>query len=241
MESDVARTRIREALASLLEPVILVLLKSGMTWKEFSAIARMKFVDVATRQFGLRGRPTNVSRVAIITGMDRRDVRKLRVDATSSDAVQHGFMSKPTQVLEGWYRDPDFLAADGKPRDLEIEGETRSFTALSRRYAPGIPSVAMIKELRSAAALQELKGSKVRVLKRTYIPRELGENQIRLWGSVLHDVAATLEHNVTGNGAREPRFERRALNLSVDREALPDFRAFLASEGQAFLERMDDW
>jgi hypothetical protein len=235
------RSRVKEALGFLLEPVVLVLLKCGVTWKEFSTIAKRKFVEVATKEFGIRGRPTNVSRVAILTGLDRREVRKLRAVASEPDSAQPGFMSKPTQVLEGWYRDPEFADRSGSPRDLALEGERGSLAALVRRYAPGIPVVAMVKELRSVGALEEVKGGKLRALKRTYIPRELSENQIRLWGSVLHDVGTTLETNVSGAATNEPRFERRALNLSVDRAALPEFRAFLEAEGQAFLERVDGW
>jgi hypothetical protein len=44
---------------------------------------------------------------------------------------------------------------------------------------------------------------------------------------------------------REPsqhsRFERRAVNLKISPKSLPEFREFLEAEGQAFLERIDDW
>lgn len=231
------RARIRAALGLLLEPVILLLLKTGIGWKEFAAVARARFVQVATREFGIRGRPTNASRVAILTGIDRRDVRKLR---TGSSAAEPGFMSKPTQVLEGWYRDPEFLDSDGKPKDLTLS-RNGAFAKLVRRYAAGIPVVAMIKELRAAGAVQKSKGNKLRVLKQTYIPRELSDNQIRLWSSALRDLGVTLETNLMRASEEQPRFERRALSLGVDKAALPEFRDFLESEGQAFLERVDAW
>ena len=234
-----AKTLIRDTLGLMLEPVILVLLKSGVTWKEFAAVTKAKFVAVATREFGIRGRPTNVSRVAILTGLDRREVRKLR--GASPTPAEPGFMSKPTQVLEGWYSDPEFLAADGKPRDLEIERDGNDFTALVRRYAPGIPVVAMIKELRAAGAIDQTKNGKLRAVQRAFIPRELNDNQVRLWGSALRDLGTTLENNVGRAVTERARFERRALSLNVDPRALPEFRAFLEGEGQAFLERVDAW
>ena len=230
---------IRDTLGLLLEPVILVLLKSGVTWQEFAAVAKAKFVAVATREFGIRGRPTNVSRVAILTGLDRREVRKLR--DTSPAPAEPGFMSKPTQVLECWYSDRAFLAANGKPRDLEIDRGGDDFAALVRRYAPGIPVVAMIKELRAAGAIATTKSGKLRALQRAFIPRELNANQVRLWGSALRDLGTTLENNVGRAATERPRFERRALSLNVDPRSLPDFRAFLETEGQAFLERVDAW
>jgi len=116
-----------------------------------------------------------------------------------------------------------------------------SFVALVRRYVPGIPHVAMIKELRAVGAIEELPDGRLRALKRNYIPRELTGNQIRLWGSVLEDVGTTLEHNLMRKPSERPRFERRALSLTVERKALPEFEAFVAAEGQAFLERIDDW
>jgi hypothetical protein len=241
MADDRLRPLLFDALASLLEPIVLLLLKGGVSWKEFAAIAKTAFVRVATREFGIRGRPTNLARVAILTGMDRREVRKLRDAVASKTDAPKGFMGKPTQVLEAWYRDPDFRDEKGKPLELPLLGESRSFEALVRRYAPGLPVVAMAKELRAAGAIESAKRTRVRPVTRTYIPRALSENQIRLWGSALRDMGTTLESNVTHASTGESRFERRALNLSVDPRSLPEFRAFLESEGQAFLERVDEW
>jgi hypothetical protein len=241
MASRAVRTRILDALGRLLEPIVLLLLKSGITWRELADLAKVKFVQVATREFGIRGRPTNASRVAILTGIDRRDVRKLRLAAAEQPAFEPGFMSKPTQVLDGWFHDPNFRTASGQPRDLPVsEGEV-SFAALVRRYAPGIPHVAMIKELRAAGAIGDVGGDRLRALKRSYIPRELNENIVRLWGSVLQDVGTTLEHNLSRDEADPPRFERRALGLRVDSKSLAQFREMLEREGQAFLERIDEW
>jgi hypothetical protein len=241
MASRELRTRILDALGRLLEPIVLLLLKSGITWREFADLAKVKFVQVATKEFGIRGRPTNASRVAILTGIDRRDVRKLRLAAAEQPTFDLGFMSKPTQVLDGWFHDPDFRTASGEPRDLHVSEGEESFAALVRRYAPGIPPVAMIKELRAVGAIEQLPDERVRALKRNYIPRELTDNQIRLWGSILQDVGTTLEHNLMRKQSEPPRFERRALSLSVDPRARREFEAFLAVEGQAFLERVDEW
>jgi hypothetical protein len=241
MVSEALRPRLLEALGRVLEPVVLLLLKSGISWKEFSDLAKEKFVTVATEAFGIRGRPTNVSRVAILTGLGRRDVAKLRRRPPERQAAVQGFMSKPTQVLHAWYHDPGYLDASGKPRDLEIEGTDGSFAELVRRYAPDIPLVAMMKELRAAGAIGDAEGKRVRALKRSYIPRELNEDLVRIWGSVLPDVGTTLEHNLYPEEFDPPRFERRAISLRVDPKSLPEFREVLEREGQAFLERMDDW
>jgi hypothetical protein len=239
MAQQAVRVRLLEALGHLLEPVVLLLLKNGVTWAEFSEIAKARFVDVATRHFGIRGRPTNMSRVAILSGLDRREVSRIRRIPPSESTPRA--LCKPTQVLDGWHRDPEFLGALGKPRDLELEGRHGTFEALVRRQAPSIPHVAMIKQLRAVGAVEDLPDGRVRVLKRAYVPRALSADHIALWGSVLHDIGATWEYNLMRDPSRRSRFERRAVNLSIDPAALPAFQDFLEAEGQAFLERVDDW
>ncbi|MGH8316340.1 MAG: DUF6502 family protein [Steroidobacterales bacterium] len=241
MASEATRSRVLDALDHLLEPVVLVLLKCGVTWKEFSDLTKAKFVRVATEEFGIRGRPTNASRVAILTGIDRRDVRKLRQAIAHRRPLDPGYMSKPSQVLDGWFHDGEFRAPSGGARDLDLEGEQGSFTDLVRRYAPGIPPVAMLKQLKAAAAIEELRDGKLRAVKRAYVPRALNENHIRLWGSVLNDIGTTWEYNLTRAQEQPSWFERRAINLSVDPKDIEAFQSFLEKEGMAFLERVDDW
>jgi len=53
--------------------------------------------------------------------------------------------------------------------------------------------------------------------------------------------AATYLHNLTREGKVPTRFERAAVNDQVLASALPEFREFLAREGQGFLERVDAW
>jgi hypothetical protein len=223
-----------------LEPLIRLLLKSGITWRELAELAKEKFVQVATQEFGIKGRPTNASRVAILTGLDRREVRKLRITMQKPVPGTVGYVSKPTLLLGGWHHDPDFLNPDGSPRDLAREGEAAAFDELVRRYAPGIPPVALIKELKSAEAVIEVDG-RLRVLKRVYLPKQLDAAQARLWGSILHDFSVTLGHNLTHGNTTPARFERRAINVRVDERSIPAFREFLEREGQQLLERIDDW
>jgi len=226
-------------LGMALEPVIRLMLRWGVTWKEFSELSKEKFVAVATSDYGIRGRPTNASRVAILTGIDRREVRKLRL--AGSEPYPRGYQSKASQVLSAWHHEPDFLDADGRPAELLVDGDGATFAELMRRHAPALPLVAMIKELAGAGAIEELPGGRVRPLMRAYVPIGLPAERLRLWASVLSDVGNTIEYNFSREDGEPARFERRVLSLSIDRSMLPEFRQLLEAEGQALLERMDDW
>jgi hypothetical protein len=53
----------------LLLPVIRFLLKHGITWSEFGEISKEAYVKAARDDYGIQGRPTNNSRVAMMTGL----------------------------------------------------------------------------------------------------------------------------------------------------------------------------
>src|ERR1700724_2887695 len=82
-----------------LKTLVPVLLRCGITWREFAELAKTTYVEVATDNFGKRGRPTNVSRTAILTGLVRRDVRKPRQILSETPNTLPGYVTKASLVL----------------------------------------------------------------------------------------------------------------------------------------------
>jgi hypothetical protein len=222
-----------------LRPLISVLIRCGVTWKDFAQLTRATYVEVATTDFGKRGRPTNVSRTALLTGLSRRDVRKQR-EAKQTQTIQNR-TSKASLVLSAWHQDPDFLTPIGTAAAIPLQGEGASFETLLRRCGAGdTRPTTLLKELEAAGAVRRM-NSWVEPLMRNYIPREMDANLIQLWGKRLADLGATYLHNLTREESDPTRFERAAVNDQVPVEHLPEFRAFLEKEGQAFLEKVDEW
>ncbi len=237
---DDLRSVLLSSVRLMLRPIVRVLLRGGIPFREFSELAKFTYVDIATTEYGRRNRPTNVSRTAILTGLNRRDVARIRA-AEPSAMLEAVYMSHGSRILAGWHLDADFVDAGGQPVRLPLEGGPPSFQALARRYAPDLPHIALFKELSAAGAVELCDDGHLQALMRSYIPKSFDPNQIRLWGSILHDVASTLAYNVTRAPTVAARFERRAIHARVRRSAAPEFREFLEREGQRFLERIDGW
>ena len=237
-----SNSQVLAATRQWLKPLIHVLIRCGITWKDFAALAKTTYVEVATHQFGKRGRPTNVSRTAVLTGLARREVRKQRERIATAPEGWTAYVSKASLVLAAWHQDADFLRPDGRPEHLTVEGDGPSFTALVRRCgASDVRPSTLLKELRSAGAVRITPDGRLEALQRAYIPHKMDEQLVRLWGTVLADIATTYVHNLTRNPHSATRFERSAVNIHIRASALPEFRQFLNREGQAFLERVDDW
>jgi hypothetical protein len=72
------KQQVLNAFLLVLRPVVKILLRYGISFSEFAETAKIAFVDVSTSDFGIRGRPTNISRVAVMTGLTRKEVRRIR-------------------------------------------------------------------------------------------------------------------------------------------------------------------
>jgi hypothetical protein len=235
-------TAVLSATRQWLKPLVHVLIRCGVTCREFSQLAKLVYVDVATRQFGKRGRPTNVSRTAVLTGLSRREIRKQRERIEAGPEALTGYVTKASLVLSAWHLDPQFLNAGGKPALLPLDGDGATFAALMRHCGAGdVPPSTLVKELRSAGAVRKTADGRLEALQRIYIPHAMDGELIRLWGTVIADVGTTYVHNLTRRAKTPARFERAAVNEHVRADALPEFRQFLNREGQAFLERLDAW
>jgi hypothetical protein len=233
----------------LLRPIASLLLKCGMTWREFAEVSKSVFVAVASQDFGLNGRPTNVSRVSILTGVSRKEIARVRAVLEQESDPPPNKTTDATRLLSGWHQDPDFLTPAGEPRVLPADGEGASFAALWRRYGGDVPVTSMRKELERAGAITTLPDGSLRVERRYFMPRRFDPEWIMNAGSMLRDLGAGITHNLdAGSGSRsaggEPphrRFIGRATSDSVDVAALPEFEAFVEKNGQEFLERVDNW
>lgn len=230
-----------EATRQWLRPVVQVLLRCGVSWREFSELSKTMYVDVATAHFGKRGRPTNVSRTAVLTGLTRREVRRQREHMNAAPKPLTGYVTKGCLVLAAWHLDPQFLDESGHPALLAVEGPGATFETLVRHCGADVRPSTLLKELRSAEAVSDTEDGRLQALKRSYVPFAIDEQLVRLWGTVLSDVASTYVYNLTHKPGTPPRFERQAVSDRVARDSTGEFHDFLESEGQRFLERVDAW
>jgi hypothetical protein len=195
MKDDIQRT-IHTAILLVLRPIARALLRGGVGYREFCEISKVAFVDVATSDYGLRGRPTNVSRVAVMTGLTRKEVRRIR---SQGDASAHFERAKDTpiaQILHRWHTDTEFLSATGEPLPLSLDSPNKSFAALVKKYGGDVPPGAMRTELMRIGAIEELEGGTVRPTKRIAYNLNLHERLKGGLTNILYPAALNLAHNL---------------------------------------------
>lgn len=142
-------TRALEAmLVELAEP----LMRVGITPRLFGDLAARAFVEAASRASTLRNGRINQSRVAVLTGLTRPEVRKAMREPRT---VTARFQPRTQRVVDGWLTDPRYAARNGTPRSLSLSGGTLSFASLVRKYAGDVPHHAVLEELRRLELIKE--------------------------------------------------------------------------------------
>lgn len=233
--------RILKALRACMRPLAECLLQAGVGYREFESASKLAFAEIAFKRFGVRGRLTNVSRAAAMTGISRKELSKLRLRFDEENGEDEIATSPSGLVLAGWYTDRDFTDADGKPRVLSMEGDGFTFATLVRRYAGDVPVGALKAELKRSLNIEELENNTVKVLRRHFVPPELVERLATSIEVMLGGLAATIAHNTKPNRVEQGLIERFVYSDRLRPAAVPVFRQVARERAQDLLERLDDW
>ena len=220
-----------------------MLLEHGVMHREFIELSKEMYVEVARARYGLRGRPTNLSRIALLTGLDRKEVARIKnkLGRGEAGAAPQRQQDRISRVLSGWYQDPDYVESGSKPRKLPIEGPAPSYEDLVKRYGGDVPAITILRELKRTGAVRSEGDGSVTALRRNYRLDTADPEAVTRAASVLEDLGRTVTHNLY-RSAREPsRFEARASNTNVPTSAVAPYREFIYAESQAFLEKVDAW
>ena len=239
MQDDIQQ-RILGALLIVLRPITRALLRAGIGYREFSEIAKTAYVDTATKDYGLRGRPTNVSRVAIMTGLTRKEVSRIRGGSSSAEGPQIVRSTPVSEVLHRWHTDREFLGENGKPRPLDYDCGDVSFTDLVRKYGGDIPPGAMRTELKRIEAIGINEQGLMIALKRIPYSTGMREKLIGGLASIIYPAALNMIHNIECDDDSEWWINHAVTSKYIDDSDRGRIMTVSSERLKEFSESLDD-
>jgi len=228
------------AVARILKPLIRILLRSGFSYGTFADIAKRQYIEVALKDFPIKGRKPSVSRVSVITGLTRKEVSRVVGLDQAEDAGTPDRYNRAARVVAGWRRDTNFLDREGNPMELSISGSARSFQELVRRYSGDVPFRAVLDELHADGSVERLDENRVKLTHRAYLPKADESMKLHILGVDTAFLIDTIDHNLNMKD-QPPRFQRKVLYDNLPAEALPKFRRLSSKAAQDLLENLDTW
>lgn len=111
------------AIRSILKPLARALIRHGVTAPAVYRLLKQAYVEVAAEEFGLDGAPPTDSRISVLTGVHRRDVKALREAEPDDDAGARRKISVVSLVIGRWLASPETTDAGGAPIPLPRSGD----------------------------------------------------------------------------------------------------------------------
>lgn len=217
-----------------------ILLRNGVPFAALADMAKQAYVDVAFKEFGIPNRKQTVSRVAVLTGLTRKEVQRLQQSAHGGDRGAQAAYNRAARVIAGWVRDPDFADESGEPAVLPLEGDGKSFSALVKRHSGDVPVRAILDELQRVGAVACDDDDQVQLLTRSYVPAGDASAKLHILGTDVAELIATIDHNLQAAGT-DLRFQRKVSYDNLPAEVIPKLKQLSSERGQALIEDLDAW
>ena len=229
---------LQSTLFHILRPLVRILHHNGLSFGEFSQIARQVYVEAAEASLIESGEKATTSRIAISTGLTRKDVAQLRQIAADEEPVPESY-NRGIRVVSGWIKDVDFHTAAGLPKALTLQGGKGSFERLVSRYSGDIPYRAMLKELQYSNVVQLNDDGLLELLSDAYIPNASNDEVLSILGTDVSLLVKTIGHNLQAEQA--PYFQRKVSYDNLPQEALEPFRQLVNKDGMSLLVKFSEW
>jgi len=230
---------LQRALSMILKPVLRLLIKNEVSYAEFAEMVKQAYVDVSYEHFSIKGRKTTFSRVAVLTGLSRKEVVRLTKDEGKTKPLT-ATPNRAQRVINGWLSDAEFLDENSNARALPIHGDTGSFAALVARYSGDITLGAVIDELLRIGIVQRIDKTHVELVSTGYVPKTDELEKIRVMALCTADLLNSAIHNSI-NTDEPARYQRQLTYENISTEDVEKFKQYSEEKANELLLHLNDY
>jgi hypothetical protein len=226
------------ALTLLCKPLIRLLIEKGMTFPQFRELIKSLYVEVADAHFSLDAKKPSDSRIFILTGVHRKDVKRIREQVGQDKQPVSSSASLSGEIVARWTSMPDFLDDSGKPRPL---------LKTAKNDEPGFDWLvcSVSKDVRSRVILDEwlrlnmvsVQGDYVVLNQSAFVTNKEFNEMAYYLGHNVHDHLASCVNNILAED--EPMLERSVYYASLTEKSVNQLRDFASEQGNELLQQIN--
>jgi hypothetical protein len=211
-----------QAIEQVLRPLARLMIDHGLQLPSMLELLKKVLVEQAAEAFALEDRGSSDSRIALLTGVHRKDVRRLR-EALVEQAVATPMASVAASVVARWISEPRFLNADQSPRRLArtpgraAPGEP-DFASLVGEVSSDFGARAVLDELERLGVVELSEDGHVLLKSNAFVPREGLSESFGFLAANVSDHLATAAHNLDPRRAGGPQLEQSAFSQALSAE-----------------------
>jgi len=234
-----------KAFGVALRPIIKIMLKNGVDVSQFTSLARAVYVSVAQEgEFALntmegKKRKITHSRIAMLTGINRKEVKQL-IDSGMS-TPRRTTENRAVRVLNGWIENAQYHDKNGEPKPLAHGHQTEqvNFEGLVNEYSADTTVRVILDELLHVGSVQIDEDGYVHLVEKGYIPVSNHEEMIGVGARAIADLASCVDHNIHRPKNAPPRLQMTVRYDDVPEQGAAYYRAMLKNDAEEFLTQQN--
>jgi hypothetical protein len=202
-----------KALKRALRPLVRLALAKGVGFPQLAELMKELYVDVAARDFPVPGKAQTDSRLSLLTGIHRKDIKRLR-ELPADDERLPETIGLGMRLVNAWNSAP-FADAEGQPRPLArlaSRGGELSFDALVASVSKDIRARAVLDEWVRLGVVTVDPEQNVILASDAFVPHQGFAEKAFYFGHNLHDHVAAAASNLAGDG---PPFLERSVHYAT--------------------------
>lgn len=197
------------AVRRLLRPLVKLLLHYSVQYPYLANLMKLTYVEVATHM-PVPGREQTDSRVSLLTGIHRLDVKRLRSEIVTGNDAPPPSVSLGALAVALWTTKPEYLDNKGRPLPLPrlaSSGSPVSFESLVQSISKDIRPRVVLDEWQRLGIAQVDSQDRVVLATDAFVPSHGLDEKLFYLGKNVHDHLGACEHNLTQPGL-PPMLER---------------------------------
>ena len=232
------QTALIKAVSMLCKPLIRLLIEKGMTFPQFRELIKELYVEVAETHFSLDDKKPSDSRIFVLTGIHRKDIKRIRQQNNQEKSIASSSASLSGEVVARWLSMPEYLDEHGQPRALlkNKKNNEPEFDQLVSSVNKDVrPKVILEEWLRLNIAHME--DDYVVLNQSAFVTNKEFNEMAYYLGHNIHDHLASCVNNIMNEA--EPMLERSVYYASLTEESVNKLRTISNKKSNELLQHLN--
>lgn len=191
---------VSNAIELCLKPIARLCIHFGIDLRTLTEMMKIAFVNVAKEEFKVSGKSQTDSRIALLTGVHRKDVRRILGRAPEKSSGKN--QSLLANLIAQWLGTPELTDASGQTKPIPRNphpDHKHSFISLAGSLTNDIHPRALLDECLNRGIVRIDVDDMVYLVEESLVPASNLDEKAHFFSQTIHDHISAAEHNLNGN------------------------------------------
>ena len=228
------------AISKILKPLVRLLLSFRIAFPQFAELLKSTYVDVAEKEFTLGNRPQTDTRLSLLTGIHRKDIKRLRHQEAEKEEAP-AVISTGGRLVARWVSEGKYQSGENTPLALPLKakaGEPSFELLVQDVFKQDIRPRVILDEWLNLGVVSMSEDNIITLNTQAFIPSKGLEEKAFFLGHNLSDHFAASTHNLLG---QQPVFFERCIYYDgLSDDSIEELKALAASRGMETLMSLNE-